>query len=46
MTTANLVLKVQIILERQSNTGGIATLTYLCWKILFFSIKNFICTCL
>lgn len=32
MTVTNLVLKVQIVLERQANTGGIATLDYLCWK--------------
>lgn len=49
MTITNLVLKVQIILERQANTGGIATLDYLCWKRKkdtgsFMPI--FICTCL
>lgn len=46
MTIVSLVLKAQIILERQANTGGIATLIYLCWKRLFFSIQIFICTCL
>ena len=49
MTITNSVFKVQIILERQANTGGIATLDYLCWKRKketgsFMPI--FICMCL
>lgn len=47
MTTTNLLLKVQIILERQANTGEIATLDYVCWKRNRGSFMPiFICTCL
>lgn len=52
MTITNVVLKVQISLETQANTGGIATLGYVCWKRkkkkkkrygLFYASFSFMC---
>lgn len=48
MIITNLVLKVQFILERQANTGGMGTLDYLGWKIKDIGsfMPIFISTCL